>query len=286
MSAPTSTGAGTCVGRSSSRIVISRAAVESGRRGPNLDTPASPQPLAVAVGASAAAVTAKVRALAHAELVRGADRGFVVAHDLVGDTVCDALDAVERMRLHQLLARALVSCPAAPGERAGHLAGAGDRPAATRAYAVAERERLDHFDEREAERLAEAGLALDPANAPRADLLEKRAETRARAGNLHGAREDLRAALTLAGTAATRSRLLTRMAVLASGSDDMIRAANLVDLAVVEAADDPAARARAVATSAIIDMNLERRARAESRYKEALTLFEQVGDARRVADIL
>ena len=76
------------------------------------------------------------------------------------------------------------------------------------------------------------------------------------------------------------------MAVLASGSDDMIRAANLVDLAVVEAADDPAARARALATSAIIDMDLERRARAESRYKEALTLFEQVGDARGVADIL
>jgi hypothetical protein len=222
--------------------------VESGRRGPNLDTPASPQPLADAVGASAAAVTAKVQALAHAELVRGDDRGFVVAHDLVGDTVCDALDAVERMRLHQLLARALVSCPAAPGERAGHLAGAGDRPAATRAYAVAARERLDHFDEREAERLAEAGLALNPANAPRAHLLEVRAETRARAGDLHGAREDLRAALTLAGTAATRSRLLTRMAVLASGSDDMIRAANLVDLAVVEAADDPAARARALAT--------------------------------------
>ena len=180
--------------------------VESGRRGPNLDTPASPQPLADAVGASAAAVTAKVQALAHAELVRGDDRGFVVAHDLVGDTVCDALDAVERMRLHQLLARALVSCPAAPGERAGHLAGAGDRPAATRAYAVAARERLDHFDEREAERLAEAGLALNPANAPRADLLEVRAETRARAGDLHGAREDLRAALTLAGTAATGSR--------------------------------------------------------------------------------
>jgi hypothetical protein len=49
-----------------------------------------------------------------------------------------------------------------------------DRPAATHAYAVAARERLDHFDEREAERLAEAGLALDPANAPRADLLEVR----------------------------------------------------------------------------------------------------------------
>jgi tetratricopeptide (TPR) repeat protein len=125
-----------------------------------------------------------------------------------------------------------------------------------------------------------------PCERPSRGLLEVRAETRARAGDLHGAPEDLRAALTLAGTAATRSRLLTRMAVLASGSDDMIRAANLVDLAVVEAADDPAARARALATSAIIDMDLERRARAESRYKEALTLFEQVGDARGVADIL
>jgi hypothetical protein len=59
-----------------------------------------------------------------------------------------------------------------------------------------------------------------PCERPSRGLLEVRAETRARAGDLHGAPEDLRAALTLAGTAATRSRLLTRMAVLASGSDD------------------------------------------------------------------
>lgn len=70
-----------------------------------------------------------------------------------------------------------------------------------------------------------------------------------------------------------------------SGSDDLVRAANLIELALTEAGDDPAARARALAAGAIIDMNLERRARAQRRYDEALALFAQVGDARGVADI-
>ena len=87
-----------------------------------------------------------------------------------------------------------------------------DRPAATHAYAVAARERLDHFDEREAERLAEAGLALDPANAPRADLLEVRPKHGPGPGTCTARARTCGAALTLAGTAAIRSRLLTRKA--------------------------------------------------------------------------
>jgi hypothetical protein len=108
--------------------------------------------------------------------------------------------------------------PDASGERAGHLAGAGDQPAAAVAYAAA-RERLDRFATREAARLAGAGLRLDPADGPTTDLLEVRAAARERDGDRDGARADLRAALTFAGSPRIRSRLLVRLASLAVGSD-------------------------------------------------------------------
>ncbi|MQA64030.1 MAG: hypothetical protein GEU86_21775, partial [Actinophytocola sp.] len=113
-----------------------------------------------------------------------------------------------------------------------------------------------------------------------------RAVTRARTGRLAGARDDLRAALTSAPRAPIRARLLTRLAGVSSGSDDLLRAANLIELALAEAGTDSAARAKALAAGAIIDMDLERRARAQQRYDEALSLFERIGDARGVADIL
>lgn len=175
---------------------------------------------------------------------------------------------------------------AVPGERARHLAGAGDWPAASHAYLTAARERLEHFADREAEHLAEAGLALNPPNGPQAELLEIRAQTHDRRGEFGRARTDLRTAVTLAESGPVRSRLLTRLAALASGAEDMVRAANLVDLALTEARDDPTARARGLAVGAIVDMNLERPSRAQERYAEALSLYEQVGDARGLADIL
>jgi len=251
-----------------------------------LGRPASAELLADATGTSIDVVTARLHELAGGELVSHSERGFATFHDLVAETVRDAMDPVDRARLHNLLARALASEAAAPGERAKHLAGAGDRPAAALAYAEGARQRLHHFADQEAERLAEAGLALDPADAVRANLLEVRATTRARSGQPARAREDLRGALKLASTAPVRARLLTGLANVSSGSDDLLRAANLIELALTEAGDDPATRAGALATGAIIDMNLERRARAQRRFDEALGLFEQVGDARGVADIL
>lgn len=250
-----------------------------------LGRPAPAALLADAMGNRAEAMSADLDALSRAELVRHGELGFTVGHDLVGETVTDALDPVSRARLHRLVARALESHPAAPGERARHLAGAGDIPAAVRCYIDAARARADRFADREAERLATAGLALAAADEAHAELLEVRAETRFRAGDLSGAESDLRSALRLADGPLMRSRLLNRLAALASGSDDLVRATNLADLALTEAGTDPAARARSLVTSAIIDMNLGRSALAHDRYAEALTVFRDIGDARGVADV-
>lgn len=251
-----------------------------------LGRPASAEFLADACGVPFELVTEHLSGLAAAELVSHGGRGFGTYHDLVAETVRDALAPGEKARLHRLLATALASGAADDGERARHLAGAGDHPAATVAYAATARRRLERFADREAHQLAEAGLALDPADAVRAELLEVRAHALARTGKLAEAREDLRLALTHATSPPTRAVLLTELAVMSSGSDDLVRAANLIELALTEAGDDPVARARALTAGATIDINLDRRGRAEQRYDEALTLFERAGDARGVADIL
>jgi DNA-binding SARP family transcriptional activator/tetratricopeptide (TPR) repeat protein len=251
-----------------------------------LGRPASARLLAEATGATESDIIDQLRGLIHAELARHEGRGFTVAHDLVGETLRDELEPVDRAHLHQLLARALQHQTTEAGERARHLAGAGDGPAAVLAYTAAAREQLDRFADREASRLADAGLGLDPADGPRVDLLEIRAETRARTGDLARARTDLREALTLAAPGAARSRLLARLAALAAGAEDLLRAANLIELALVEAGDDPVVRARALYVGAIVDMNLKYPSRARARYVEAMRLFEQVNDARGVTDIL
>jgi DNA-binding SARP family transcriptional activator len=250
-----------------------------------LGRPAPAALLAAAAGSGESEVLAALQQLALAELVRHGASGFAVAHDLVGETVRDRLDAVERARLHQQLARAL-DADAAAEEVARHLAGAGDRPAAASAYLAAARDRMTRFADREAESLADEGLALQPAPQTRAALLEVRAETRARHSELVAARDDLRAALALTGAGATRSRLLTRLAMLAFGAEDLLRAESLADLALAEARDEPAARARALHVGALIDVNLRRPARAQSRFDEAFELFSRVGDGNGVADVL
>jgi predicted ATPase len=100
------------------------------------------------------------------------------------------------------------------------------------------------------------------------------------------AREDLRSALAGQDGGAERSRLLARMAMLASGSENLDRAAELAELAIEEAGGHSEARAQALLVGAIVDMNAHRRTRSQARFDEALALFEQVGNARGIADIL
>ncbi|MQA64031.1 MAG: hypothetical protein GEU86_21780 [Actinophytocola sp.] len=54
-------------------------------------------------------VTEGLRLLADAELISHGQRGFGTYHDLVAETVREALAPVEKARLHKLLAAALAS---------------------------------------------------------------------------------------------------------------------------------------------------------------------------------
>jgi tetratricopeptide (TPR) repeat protein len=74
--------------------------------------------------------------------------------------------------------------------------------------------------------------------------------------------------------------------MLASGSDDLQRAAELAELALVEAGRDQASRAQALEIAAILDMNLGRSERAGTRSTDALRLYQQLGDAQGTARVL
>lgn len=242
--------------------------------------------LAAACGVAVDDVMRVLRDLARVHLIRHDGAGFRVAHDLVGETIRDRLDVVERARLHQLLARALEEGGGPVDELARHLSGAGDAGAAATAYAQAAVERLDRFADREAEQLANEGLELNPPDAARVALLEVRAETHFRRGEFDAARNDVRTALAHTTSRPRRSHLLTRLARLTSGADDLVRAAELAELALAEAGDDTGARARALYVAALMDMNLKKPARADAGFAAALTLFTSIGDAAGVADIL
>lgn len=251
-----------------------------------LGRPTSATLLADATDRQVAEVLTTLVDLAGAGLVRHDSHGFATAHDLVAETIREQLDEVSRARLHQLLARALADSDGPSDELARHLAGAGDIPAASTAFAAAAADRLRSFAHDEAAQLAEEGLALGPVGNARLSLLEVRAETHVRRNDPATAREDLRLAVAMSAPGALRSRLLARLARLASGADDMRRAAALVEMALAEAGNDRAAQADALYTAALIDMNVDQQARAQSRLAEALTLFEQLGNSRGVADIL
>ncbi|HYR64137.1 MAG TPA: AAA family ATPase [Actinomycetota bacterium] len=251
-----------------------------------LGRPVSARLLAEAAGASLDRILDDLDALGRSGLVQAGPSGWTTAHDLIAEVVAARLPATAGARLHELLAGALRNDGADLAEVARHLAGAGDTGAAAMAFAEAAAQRLQRFAHREAEQVAEAGLALTPKPAVASALLEVRAEARARTGDLPGAREDLRAALAGAASGPRRSHLLTRLALLASGAEDLATADGLVELAMAEAGSDKGARAGALSVAAIIDMNADRRDRAQRRADEALELFRRTGNARGIADVL
>ena len=248
------------------------------------ETPA--RVLATATAADQAQVLDDLDGLARAGLVRLGDGGWAPAHDLIGETLADGLTRPERGRLHGRLARALEAEGGDPADVARHLAGAGDQAAAADAFATAAGQRLADFAADEALALAEAGLGLCPPATTRSVLLQVRGEARALAGDLDGARHDLRAAADAKATAPERARLLARLAMLTGGSADYAKASELAELALTEAGPDAAARAEALVVAAILDLNSGQLERGERRAAEALGLFEQAGDARGVASAL
>ncbi|HWD71363.1 MAG TPA: BTAD domain-containing putative transcriptional regulator [Actinomycetota bacterium] len=242
--------------------------------------------LGMATQADQGTVLDDLDSLARARLVRLGDEGWATAQDLIGEAIVEGLGRPERARLHHMLVGALADEGADPAELARHLEGMGERERAAEAFAEAARQRLERRAAAEAEHLAEAGLGLSSKPALRSALLETRAEGRAYQGDLGRAREDLRAALEARRSGPERSQVLARLAELTSGSEDYVRAGELIELALTEAGSDRAARAQALAVASILDINTDRLDRGQARADEALALFEQIGDAHGVARIM
>jgi DNA-binding SARP family transcriptional activator len=242
--------------------------------------------LARAVGASQRQVLEALDLLSRIDLATAGEGGWGISHDVIGEAVVEGLRWGQRAQLHVLLAEALSLEAGDPAAIARHQLLGGDREQAAVSFARAAQASLDRFAHVEAGRLAEQGLAISPGRRPRGELLAVRAEVRTRSGNLAAARDDLRALLVLQDPGPDRSRVLTKMARLASGSEDFAVAADLVELALAEAAEDNRSRAEALTTGAIVAMNLNDLERAEARFEDALQLFRGLGDARGAADIL
>lgn len=251
-----------------------------------LGHPANAGLLARATGADESAVLDQLELMGRASLVRLGDQGWSPSHDLVAEAVAGKMTREERGRLHAALAGALERERADRSEVARHLSGAGDKPAAARAFAEAGRAALDRYASNEAEELAESGLELEPEPALAARLLEVRAEARARSGRIDQARADLRTALSGVYNGPARSLLLSRLALLISGADDYVHAGELVELALTEAGPDLPARARALAIGTMIEGNLGNLQEADLLAGQALELFRQLDDANGAADIL
>jgi len=210
--------------------------------------------LALAAGAPEHDVLDELGALSHSGLARLGEQGWATAHDMVSDVLVEALSRADRGRLHARLAEALDTVQggdAEPSELARHWFGAGDSMRAAEAYRAASRRALEAFADGEAAALAGAGLQVASAPPLRGALLEIRAEARTRLGDIAGARDDLREALRIHPREPVRAQLLSRLASLASGADDLVRAAELAELALVEAGADIAARAHALEIASV-----------------------------------
>ncbi|HEU5419357.1 MAG TPA: AAA family ATPase [Streptosporangiaceae bacterium] len=251
-----------------------------------LGRPAPPPLLAAAGGTGLHAALDTLEGLASAGLASLGPQGWSPCHELLRRAVTAAMRPAETARCHALLAQALRRHGADPAETAGHLADSGDNDGAAREYAAAARRELERVCDREAIRLAEAGLSLGPSGGTRAELLEARGEARRRAGQLSAARADFTAALDSLTDPAARSRVLAQLAILDARTAGAARGSELAALAIAEAGDLPAALGQALAAGAIIDLTEGNLARARHRVRRAARLLEAAGDSRGSARLL
>jgi DNA-binding SARP family transcriptional activator/tetratricopeptide (TPR) repeat protein len=251
-----------------------------------LGRPAPPALLAAATAADLRIVLDTLEGLSSAGLAGLGPQGWAPSHELVRQAVSAAMHPAKTARIHALLATALRQCGADPAEAATHLAAGGDTDQAAITCAAAARRQLERICDREAIRLAETGLSLDPADRTRAALLEVRGEAHRRAGRLTAARADFTAALDSLDDPASRSRVLAQLAILDARTADVARGGELAELAIAEAGDQPAALGQALAAGAIIDLTEGNLARARHRVRRAARLLDQAGDSRGSARLL
>ena len=251
-----------------------------------LGRPAPPVLLAAASSTGLHSALDTLEGLGSAGLASPGPRGWALGHELVRQAVTAAMRPAEAARFHALLAQALRQCGADPAEAATHLAASGDHEGAATAYAAAAHRQLERICDREATRLAETGLSLDPGGRTRAALLETCGEAHRRAGQLTAARADFTAALDSLDDPPSRSRILAQLAILDARTADAARGSELAELAVAEAGDQPAALGQALAAGAIIDLAGGNLSRARDRARRAARLLDQAGDSRGSARLL
>jgi DNA-binding SARP family transcriptional activator len=245
-----------------------------------LGRPAPPALLAAAANTDLRSVLDILEGLDSAGLASVSPQGWTPCQDGTGirQVVTAAMRPADQARCHALLAVALRQRGADPAEVAAHLAASGDPDGAAVAYADAARHQLDRIRDREAARLAEAGLSLDPQGAARAALLEVRGEAHRRRGGLAAARADFSATLDCHDDPAARSRVLAQLAILDARTIDAARGGELAELAIAEAGSRPAALGQALAAAAIIDLTEGNLARARYRARRAARLLDLAGD--------
>jgi DNA-binding SARP family transcriptional activator len=221
-----------------------------------------------------------------ADLVRRSGPGWATSHDLVRETVALDLPEAERALAHQRIASALDDTDADPAEVGHHLAAAGDGDAAAARFVEAAERLVEGAADTEAAALIDRGMDAAHSRHLRRRLLALRSRLHARRGNGDQADVDLAAALDGCPAGPLRAALLTDQAMLHLGSDDVRRAASLVELALVESAGEDLVQARALEVASIVAMNLDRPDEATESAERARILYVAAGDGAGAARVL
>ncbi len=228
----------------------------------------------------------RLASLDAADLVRRTGAGWATSHDVIRETVALDLPEAEGALAHLRIATALDDTDADPAEVGHHLADAGDGDAAAARFVEAAERLLEGAADTEAEQLIDNGLTSAHSRHLRRRLLALRSRLHARRGNHGQADADLAAALDGCPTGPLRAALLTDQAMLHLGSDDVRRAATLVELALVESAGDDLVQARALEVASVVAMNLDRHDEATERAEQARMLYVAAGDGAGAARVL
>lgn len=205
---------------------------------------------------------------------------FRFANDIVRQVAYDAVPAPVQVSRHLRAARLLEARPEAA---ARHLAAAGDRDAAAKAWMVAAHAAQLGFAHIEAEQLLDQAVGVAATPEVRAEALLRRGQARSDLGHYRDARSDLEAALDVArilGDPDLEARALEQLGWSALYARDAMKAVDLAEQATELAAS--AAAAPAALPSATLLLGRVRHW--DGDYAGADAAYEQVLSAAGQAD--